>query len=193
MGSLFNLLPQQRGHLLQAALIACALPHTSERFLSLILTTFYSLGDLMQVTGFLWLKLGPQTPESSGRAGNGIKVLQENTKSSSGKTPDSLRNTTLCPWKLSRPFGEYVVGHVWLSGAWDKETFRPLAGKEYPRARWLWPTITASRSPQTGQVTYKTKGPAVANWLACAKQSLPAHLVKVSPIASLLEVCLGIL
>lgn len=134
-----------------------------------------------------------QTLESTGTAGNGIKVLQDNTKSSSGKTPFALRNTAPCPWKLSRPFGEYVVGHVWFSRAWDKETFRPLAGKEYPRARWLWPTITASRSPQTGQVTYKTKGPAVANWLACAKQSLPAPLAKISPIASLLEACLGIL
>lgn len=56
LGSLLNLRPQQLGHLLQAALTASALPHTSERLLSLILAAFYSLGDPMQVTGFLWLK-----------------------------------------------------------------------------------------------------------------------------------------
>lgn len=183
---MLSLLPQLTGHLLQAALTASALPRTSERCLSPI---HHPLQPRRPNAGHRVpeaqvRKIGMQTLEGTGSSGNGVKSF----RSILNKTPQAEPQTSS---ETQRPASEAVsftwrayTRHQWVCGAFTLRLGQRLLDSltvRTPRARWLRPTITVFRSPQTGQVTYKTKGPAVANQLACAKQSLPACPAKTPP------------
>lgn len=142
----------------------------------------------MQVTRFLWLKLGTRE-RKHWRAQVEQVTDKAETKSfrTTLRSPDALRNTAPCLLKLSRTFGKYVLGHLWLSRAWDKETFRQLAGKEYSEQGGYGPQGQhPGVTNRAGHI--QDEGSCSGQLASLCEAKSATRLAKIPPIASLLEV-----